>query len=365
MLYLNWPAHRCHVYQTFHRSYASVSWHPHASNQWFSNCGARGLSGGTRAAFLSYSKSFANSFLCYNSFICYANSFMCYINLKYIWANYVHLKPGVYTPTLRKHQVLRDLKTFENYWNKLELQLSWNSFAVTVQNVGQQARNAFLKIRFTFELLSKETPKQQKYHRKSLVADLKVKRGEDSGLEICVFENFHQVNMFYYDICVFSPSINGLQCLLNICGDYAAEHEIIFNCNNTIGVIFCPKKYKQPAPSRFSKWCTCTIFKPSEISWCVDKCIIEGWWWHSETSEITILCSKQTQRHFWSVLYCSKKHFACQCMLANCGANTRRLVWSACVLHITMPIELCITYPEMWVFAHTRLAIVSGPLMPC
>jgi len=32
--------------------------------------------------------------------------------------------------------------------------------------------------------------------------------------------------MFADDICVFSPSISGLQCLLNICGDYAAEHEI-------------------------------------------------------------------------------------------------------------------------------------------
>ena len=56
---------------------------------------------------------------------------------------------------------------------------------------------------------------------------------------------------------------------------------------------------------------------------------------------------------------------ACQCMLANCGANTSRLVRSAYVLHITMPIELCITYPKMLVFAHTRLAIASGHLMPC
>jgi len=54
---------------------------------------------------------------------------------------------------------------------------------------------------------------------------------------------------------------------------------------------------------------------------------------------------------------------ACQCTLAHCGANTRRPAWSAYVLHITMPIKLCITYPEMLVFAHTRLAIVSGPLM--
>jgi len=35
--------------------------------------------------------------------------------------------------------------------------------------------------------------------------------------------------MFADDICVFSPSISGLQCLLNICGDCAAEHEITFN----------------------------------------------------------------------------------------------------------------------------------------
>ena len=48
-------------------------------------------------------------------------------------------------------------------------------------------------------------------------------------------------------IYVFSPSISGLKCLLNICGDYAAEHEITFNCNKTISVLFCPKKDKQPA----------------------------------------------------------------------------------------------------------------------
>ena len=118
-------------------------------------------------------------------------------------------------------------------------------------------------------------------------------------------------------------------------------------------VLFFAKKVQTICPIKcFSKWCTCTIFRPSDISWCVDKCIIEGWWWHSETSEITILCSKQTQMHFWSVLYCSKKHFISCLLHANSGANTRRLVWSAYVLHITMPIELCTTYPEMSVRPH-------------
>jgi len=47
--------------------------------------------------------------------------------------------------------------------------------------------------------------------------------------------------MFADDICEFSLSISGLQCLLNICGDYTAEHEITFNCNKTIGVLFAQK----------------------------------------------------------------------------------------------------------------------------
>jgi len=47
--------------------------------------------------------------------------------------------------------------------------------------------------------------------------------------------------LFADDICVFSPCMSGLQCLLNICGDCAAEHEITFDCNKTIGVLFCPK----------------------------------------------------------------------------------------------------------------------------
>ena len=58
---------------------------------------------------------------------------------------------------------------------------------------------------------------------------------------------------FADDICVFSPSISGLQCLLNIYGDYAAEHEIIFNCKKTTGVLFCPKKYKQPMTKTYDK----------------------------------------------------------------------------------------------------------------
>jgi len=44
------------------------------------------------------------------------------------------------------------------------------------------------------------------------------------------------------------------------CGDYAAEHEITFDSNKTIGVLFCPKKYKQPAPSNVFLNSVCAQF---------------------------------------------------------------------------------------------------------
>jgi len=60
----------------------------------------------------------------------------------------------------------------------------------------------------------------------------------------CTVGNMVVNHLIFADICVFSPSIGGLQCLLNICDDYAAKHKITFNCNKTIGIIFGPKKYK-------------------------------------------------------------------------------------------------------------------------
>ena len=37
--------------------------------------------------------------------------------LRIFWANNVLLKLGVHTWTLKKHQVVRDLKKFENHWS--------------------------------------------------------------------------------------------------------------------------------------------------------------------------------------------------------------------------------------------------------
>ena len=43
------------------------------------------------------------------------------------------------------------------------------------------------------------------------------------------------------DLCCFSPSLDGLQDLLNVCSNYAVEHDITFNCSKSVGVLFPPK----------------------------------------------------------------------------------------------------------------------------
>ena len=122
---------------------------------------------------------------------------------------------------------------------------------------------------------------------------------------------------------------------------------------------FCGQRqiYVDNLASELSELCRpdvsvpCTIFWPSEIPWCVDKCLTEGWWWwYSETSEITILCSIQTQRHFWSVLSCSKKTlFRTYCMPMYACQLWRKLY----ILHspINTWIASLVVYLHGWVIA--------------
>ena len=50
--------------------------------------------------------------------------------------------------------------------------------------------------------------------------------------------------MFADDICVFAPTLRGLQRLLDVCCAYAVEHEIVFNYKKTVGMVFECKKHK-------------------------------------------------------------------------------------------------------------------------
>ena len=79
-----------------------------------------GFSGGTRTAFLSYWKALLIRF-CVIIRSCLMLVLLirlfAILILSIFWENYVLLKLGVYTRTLKKYQVVRDLKTFENHWS--------------------------------------------------------------------------------------------------------------------------------------------------------------------------------------------------------------------------------------------------------
>ena len=58
--------------------------------------------------------------------------------------------------------------------------------------------------------------------------------------------------MYADDICCFSPSIEGVQELFDICSDYAHTHEISSNVKKTVGVVFPSKETKvHSTPSIF------------------------------------------------------------------------------------------------------------------
>jgi len=106
-------------------------------------------------------------------------------------------------------------------------------------------------------------------------------------------------------------------------------------------------------------------FWPSEVPWCVDICLTEEWLWYSDNWNRYTVQQTSSEGTFDRCFPAAKTLYSCKCMLANCGANTRRVVWSACALHSIMPTELFITYPEMQVFAHTKLANLYRFLQRC
>ena len=50
--------------------------------------------------------------------------------------------------------------------------------------------------------------------------------------------------LFADDLCVFSPSVKGLQKLVNVCEEYAVNNCITFNNDKTVGMIHQNKKFK-------------------------------------------------------------------------------------------------------------------------
>ena len=50
--------------------------------------------------------------------------------------------------------------------------------------------------------------------------------------------------LFADDLCCFCPSIYGLQRIINVYDSYASSHNIIFNCQKTLGLSFASTNFK-------------------------------------------------------------------------------------------------------------------------
>jgi len=51
--------------------------------------------------------------------------------------------------------------------------------------------------------------------------------------------------MFADDICMFCPSVRGLQSILDVCQTYAESHGILFSCRKTVCMAFNAKSSKR------------------------------------------------------------------------------------------------------------------------
>ena len=54
--------------------------------------------------------------------------------------------------------------------------------------------------------------------------------------------------LFADDLCCFSPSLIGLQNLVDVCNAYASSHDIVFNYRKSAGVLFSSKNFKLSKP---------------------------------------------------------------------------------------------------------------------
>jgi len=66
--------------------------------------------------------------------------------------------------------------------------------------------------------------------------------------------------MFADDICVFCPSVRGLQSILDVCQAYAESHGIIFNCSKRVYMTFKAECKKHSHPITDTGWSKRKIF---------------------------------------------------------------------------------------------------------
>jgi len=76
----------------------------------------------------------------------------------------------------------------------------------------------------------------------NLYTDVLEKNLRDARLGCKLQDVFCNVFIYANDICLIAPSLYALQALLNICVDFAAHHNITFNCLKTVCMRFAVRR---------------------------------------------------------------------------------------------------------------------------
>ena len=119
---------------------------------------------------------------------------------------------------------------------------------------------------------------------------------------------YHGIPILWYfdDICVFCPSVRWLQRILDMCQAYAESHGMIFNCNKTVCMTFKAKSAK----STVTPLLTLGGQNVKSVNQYKYLGIVLEYWalrWqrHSETTAISILCSKQAASLLFPMFKCT------------------------------------------------------------
>ena len=93
---------------------------------------------------------------------------------------------------------------------------------------------------------------------------------------------------------------------------------------------------------------------------CITSCLTEGWQWHSQTIEITLLCGKQTQMHLSSVLWCNWKHSVLCVLHTNVCQLWRRYTQSSILRSLQQYLSIFATHLQESKQWRTRKLFMGG-----
>ena len=115
------------------------------------------------------------------------------------------------------------------YWyTQQSMQIRWVRCYSSLFSVTNGVRQASILSPYFFAIYIDDLPKERN----------KIKVGCFVGKSLV------NHSLFADDLCCFCPSIHGLQRIIDVCHSYVSSHNIIFNCQKTLGLFFASSNFR-------------------------------------------------------------------------------------------------------------------------